>query len=179
MKKPTREACLIGLLACWLAGSFVAIADGGDDIARVKAVYLYHFATFAKWPEAQTGASEMRLCVLGGEEMEAQLRQLDDRDLGDGQVLRVIRGVTGELPRACNMAFVGAGADYQRVRESLRNVPVLSVSDQPGFAQGGGMIEMFLRDDKVRMRINLSAVRAAGLQLSSKLLRLAEIVEAP
>jgi hypothetical protein len=55
----------------------------------------------------------------------------------------------------------------------------LSVSDQPGFARGGGMIEMFPCGDKARMRINLGVVRLAGILLSSKLLRLAKIAETP
>lgn len=179
MEKRIRQACLIGLLGGWLAGPLAAVADGGDDIARIKAVYLYHFATFAKWPEGRMASPEIRLCVMGGGDVQSELRLLNDRDLGDGRLLRVIYDGARNLPQSCDMAFVGVGMDYHLMREGLRNVPVLSISDQPGFAQGGGMIEMYLRDDKVRMRINLGAVRASGLQLSSKLLRLAEIVETP
>jgi hypothetical protein len=86
-----------------------------------------------------------------------------------------------QVTKTCHMLFVGElpRADSDLAGGRLRGEPILLVGEQSGFAQNGGMIEMFLRDDKVRMRINLSMVRAAGIMLSSKLLRLAEIVEAP
>ena len=49
------------------------------------------------------------------------------------------------------------------------------MSDIEGFAELGGMIELFTEKSKVRMRINLEAVKAANLKISSKLLRVAEV----
>jgi hypothetical protein len=171
---------LFGALAC-----HALRADPGpeEELARVKAAYLYHFAAFTEWPESAVPivAKEIRLCVLGDGVVEAQVRRLNGKELEGGRLLRVVQARREELPKFCHMVFVGeparVGLDPAWIR--LRGAPLLSVSDQAGFAQGGGMIEMFLRDDKVRMRINLGAVRSAGLHLSSKLLRLAEIVETP
>jgi hypothetical protein len=183
MKNGVCGALLCGVLSGW--AGVAAGADGGDggEIARIKAVYLYHFATFAEWPEQASPApgADLPLCVVGGGEVEAQLRRLDGRKLGDGRALRVVALERGEVPKECRMAFFGQKADFATDPAWLRfrGQPLLSVGDRPGFALAGGMIEMYLRDDKVRMRINLAAVRAAGLRLSSKLLRLAEIVEAP
>lgn len=155
----------------------------GGDLARLKAVYLYHFAAFTEWPESALAASmkDIRLCVTGGGEVEGQLLRLDGKELDGGRMLRVVQARREELAKSCQMVFLGEAARFNAdpAWTRLRGQPLLSVSDQPGFAQGGGMIEMFLRDDKVRMRINLGAVRSAGLHLSSKLLRLAEIVETP
>jgi hypothetical protein len=39
------------------------------------------------------------------------------------------------------------------------------------------MIEFTLRDNKLRLVVNLVSVKLAGLKLSSKLLRMAEILE--
>lgn len=160
---------LLGPALLWgcLTGAAVQ-TDGG--VARIKAVYLYHFASFAEWPEAALVGQEVRLCVLGGGEVAQHVQRLDAQDLGDGRMLRVVPA------RPCHIVFVGdAAANFGE----WQGLPVLSVSDRSDFARHGGMIEMYLRDDKVRMRINLAVVRAAGLRLSSKLLRLADIVEAP
>lgn len=178
--KPVLLLCLLGCLTGRAAGE--DLKEGGE-IARVKAVYVYHFASFAQWPQERAAAplKNVRLCVVGGGETVAQLTKLDGQDLGDGRLLEISPVRLEQIVRACQMLFIGDAPRFTSDPAwiKLRGEPVLSVSDQPGFAQKGGMIEMFLRDDKVRMRINLGMARTAGISLSSKLLRLAEIVDAP
>ena len=155
----------------------------GEDLARIKAAYLYHFVNFTQWPQDVGVSTEdaVRLCLLGAGSVDAQLQRMDVVELGLNSKPRLVRVRKEELPDSCQVVFVGEAADVETeaLLARLRGAPLLSVSDQPEFARRGGMIEMFLRDDKVRMRVNLNAVRAAGIHLSSKLLRLAEIVEAP
>ncbi len=55
---------------------------------------------------------------------------------------------------------------------------MLVVSDIDGFAEKGGMIG-FTTDTNVRLEINLTAARAAGLAISSKLLRVGRLAGAP
>lgn len=178
-----RRTLLAGLFGALGWHALRAEPGQGDDLARVKAAYLYHFATFTEWPESTgpNASKEIRLCVMGNGPVEAQVQRLDGKELEGGRLLRILSVRREELPKLCHMVFIGepAHVNHDSAWMRLRGAPLLSVSDQTGFAQGGGMIEMFLRDDKVRMRINLGAVRSAGLHLSSKLLRLAEIVETP
>ena len=78
--------------------------------------------------------------------------------------------------KACHVLFISR-SENDRVEQILQNLQgrnILTVSDIPDFAARGGMIELFMEKNKIRMRINLSAVKAAGLNISSKLLRLAE-----
>ena len=50
------------------------------------------------------------------------------------------------------------------------------MSDLDGAAQRGAMIRLVTDHEKIRLRINVESARAAGLTISSKLLRAAEIV---
>jgi hypothetical protein len=181
MKACVLRLLLWGVLSAVAAHALRAESKASDNISHLKAVYLYHFANFAEWPQAQAFASKknLRLCVIGDEDIARQAQGLDTHELGDGILLQVARLRRDELPGGCQMVFFSqtAGSDVEAMLASLRKAPLLSVSDVPGFARSGGMIEMFLRDDKIRMRVNVNAVHAAGLRLSSKLLRLAEIVE--
>ena len=52
----------------------------------------------------------------------------------------------------------------------------LRVSDQPGFAEEGGMVELKRRGARMGLVVNLGALEAAGLKASSKLLQLSEVV---
>ena len=54
----------------------------------------------------------------------------------------------------------------------------LRVSDQPGFAQQGGMVELKRRGARMGLVVNLGALESAGLKASSKLLQLSEVVGA-
>jgi hypothetical protein len=63
-------------------------------------------------------------------------------------------------------------------RASLKERSILTVSDTEGAAQRGVMIRLVTEKNKIRLRINLQAAKAANLTISSKLLRPAEIVAA-
>lgn len=181
MKAVIRQALFIALSLVASSKDMTAAPKEDGEIAGIKAVYIYHFASFAQWPAGASAQKEIRLCVLGEGRVSGQLQQLDGKDLEEDRLLRVVPVRKDEVSKACNMVYIGEAANFpgDAVWARLRSTPVLLVSDQTGFAQQGGMIEMFLRDDKIKMRINLGAVRSAGLSLSSKLLRLAEIIESP
>jgi hypothetical protein len=51
---------------------------------------------------------------------------------------------------------------------------VLTVSDLEQFSEGGGVIQLFTRDKKIRFAINREAADAAGLKIDARLLKLAE-----
>ena len=52
---------------------------------------------------------------------------------------------------------------------------MLTVSDHPEFLRLGGAIRFYTHEGKVRFQINLEPIRSAGLTISCKLLRLADI----
>ena len=52
------------------------------------------------------------------------------------------------------------------------------MGDAEGFALRGGMIQFITEQNRIRFRINLKTARAAHLQISSRLLELAEVVNA-
>ena len=54
---------------------------------------------------------------------------------------------------------------------------VLTVGETPGFCQQGGMINLTMKNNRIRFEINPTAATQAGLKISSKLLKLATIVE--
>ncbi|MEY2547119.1 MAG: hypothetical protein QOG48_2236, partial [Verrucomicrobiota bacterium] len=49
------------------------------------------------------------------------------------------------------------------------------VGDTEDFCARGGMVRLLNEKNKIRMRINLEPVKSAGLAVSSKLLRVADV----
>ena len=81
--------------------------------------------------------------------------------------------------KACDILFISQseGNRLEPILAGLENRPILTVSDIDRFAERGGMIG-FVTDRHIRLRINLQTAHAAHLTISSKLLRVAEMVRA-
>lgn len=81
--------------------------------------------------------------------------------------------------KKCQILFISQSETrrWPRIFEHLKTAPILTIGEAEGFAQKGGIINFFSEENKIRFEINHAAARARRLQISSKLLRLAKIVE--
>lgn len=144
---------------------------------QVKAVFLFNFAQFVVWPRQASSEASLVIGVLGEDPFGAYLDQtvrgekVNDRPL----VVQRFRRVTDI--KACDVLFISRSENdrMEQILGNLKGRSVLTVSDTEDFAARGGMIQFFTERNKIRMRINLDAVKAADLKVSSKLLRVAEI----
>jgi hypothetical protein len=78
----------------------------------------------------------------------------------------------------CQIVFIAGSADHEleAVVARLDRRSTLTVSDSEGAARRGAMIRMMTVNGRIRLRINIDAVRAAHLTVSSSLLRAAEVI---
>ena len=53
---------------------------------------------------------------------------------------------------------------------------VLTISDSRGFAEKGGIVQVYFVSQKVKLKINLDIAKAENLMISSALLRIATVV---
>lgn len=147
---------------------------------QIKAVFLFNFAQFTDWPP-QVFASPQAPFVIGviGDDPFGSL--LEETVLGEriGQrSLEIRRYQRVEEIDQCHILFISR-SEMDRldlIMAGLKERSLLTVCDTEGFARRGVMIRFFSEKNKIRLRINLDSVKAAGLTLSSKLLRPAEIV---
>jgi hypothetical protein len=172
------SALLVGLCLARLA----AAVDARQPEDRVKAAFLFNFAHFIKWPaEAVAGADALIIAVLRDDDFGDEVARTVAGKTVAGRALevRAVDAVADLAP--CQVAFIGAAAagDVDAILTALADRHVLTVSEVDGFANRGGVIGLYKSDNKLRFRINIAAARRAGLEISSKLLDLAEIVEGP
>jgi len=150
---------------------------GADDIQEyeVKAAYLFNFARFTEWPSPQEGP--IQLCLLGHDPFGSALSGLEGRPV-QGRTMHVRRGIAvGDIP-GCHIVFI-SDSEERRVPLDVRvanTYPVLTVSDIEGFTDSGGMIGLYLSDQRVQFDVNLAALRAANLKLPAQVLKLARQV---
>lgn len=169
-----RSAWAFGLLLLILA--LPAPAQSQASVDSIKAGFAYNFVKFTEWPAAAAGGS-LRLCAIQRNPLEGQFALLQGRYVNN-RPLEVRLGTSGGELASCHLLFL-AGDDGERSAAALKAVaglPVLTVSDQPGFAQRGGMIELHEREGRMRFEVNLAAAQSVGLRLSSQMLKLASKV---
>jgi len=163
---------LLWLLSLALA-SF-APGSMGNDLPeyRLKAAFIYNFALFTEWP-ADVGTT-LNLCVFGKDPFGEEIDPLQGKKVGDRSIA-VQRKTSVESLKGCQIVFIAGSAigTLPRVLDGLRGTPVLTVADSPGAAAQGVALNMSVAQSKITFEANLPAARAAGINLSSKLLRLA------
>jgi hypothetical protein len=167
--------------ASLVASAILCVSSTADEaIARedqLKAAYLINFAQFVHWPA--TADNTLTICFHGADGVrEALERAIASKKTIGGGVLAVRSIGQGSGVAGCKVLFMARGdAKAAGLVGEHRNEPVLTVSDINGFVRGGGMIELFNDNNRLRFRINAGTAETAGLQISSDLLQLAASVE--
>jgi hypothetical protein len=153
-----------------------------QDVTEVtlKGAFLFNFARFTEWPaDALQADAAMSTCVLGDRAVgDAFARTVKGKQLAGRAIGVTIIAPTGPLP-TCHLIYL-SGIASSRIAEivsALRDMPVLTVSDSEEFTKRGGIIQFFVESGKMRFRINARSAKRARLQLSSRLLALAEVVD--
>jgi len=139
---------------------------------QLKVAFIYHFTQFINWPEDdQTHAKKVfQVCLSGkGHELEAW-GNMKGKKVGERSIQTAACSIS--RCRECDLVFTTSSAAIK----ALKKRGVLTISEQPGFAAAGGVIELYTVKDRLRFRINVDAAERAGLIISSRLLKLADIV---
>ncbi len=175
------RAATLSWLIVWLAGVAAPEAQPRVSDREVKAVFLFNFAQFVEWPQAafDTPQSPIVIGVLGEDPFS---RTLDDIVKGEtvrNRQLVVTRYRRVEDIATCHILFVSASETqrYEPILASLRGRPTLTVGETDGFATRGGMVRFVSERNRVGLQVNVGAAKAAGLTISSNLLRPAKIVD--
>lgn len=156
-----------------------ALADT-DEERLLKAAFVFNFAKFTRWPEGvwNEAGSELRLCTYGQNSLINELGKLDGRTVKERSV-KVIPLIRLEQGSQCHLLYVEKTEmrSFTAAYSLLKDEAILTVSDMSGFSRMGGMIELYRDNGQIRFIINIARVREAGLDLSSRLLSLATVIE--
>jgi hypothetical protein len=82
---------------------------------------------------------------------------------------------------ACHILFISQSEAHHldKIEKTLKARPILTVSDIDKSADDGVCEQFVTENNKIRLRTNTDSLKDANLTMSSKLLRLAEIIAAP
>src|SRR5688572_9033802 len=148
---------------------------------QVKAVFLFNFAQFVEWPATAflEPNSPIVIGILGKDPFGSFLQETIENEQVNGRPLIIQRYSSVAEVKSCHILFIHASVapKLDAILKALKGKQILTVSDLNNFAKQGGMVRFVKESNKVKLRINVNAAKAEGITISSKILRLSEIVD--
>ena len=147
---------------------------------QVKALFLFNFAKYIDWPSTAfpDTNSPIVIGIVGENNFGSHLRKTVEGRSISGRGIVIRENVKEEDFDKCHILFISA-SERKHIGEVCNRVkaaPVLTVGETEQFTQQGGVIGFIKKEGKVRLQIDLGAARKASLQISSKLLSVADSV---
>src|SRR5579871_658012 len=174
----------LGALWLWSLLALPAVAQTTASVPRteyeVKALCVLNFAKYVEWPagELPQTNSPIRIGVLGEGQMGRSLQAAVAGKSVEGHPFLAVTIVHDEDCSQCQILFISASEKKRQaeVLGRLKGSAILTVGESDQFIQSGGVINFIKKDGKVRFEVDLDAARQAHLQISSRLLTLADVV---
>lgn len=146
---------------------------------QVKAAFVYHILQFVELPKRtdQDANFPLNLFILGEDPFGKTFDPFKGEKV-QGRILKIRVIPSGQDCKEAHVLFI-ASSERPRLAQILKQAQTLgqlTISDTDGFGQQGVMINLYEEKNRIRFEINLEAVKAAGIFMSSHLLKLARIV---
>lgn len=159
----------------------VANAAPGISEYQVKALFLFNFIKYVEWPQDTFEGPDtpITIGVFGKDPFNGDLqRAVNGKDINGRKIIVKTVGNDAD-PATFNLLFISASenANLDRILEAVKGSPVLTVGEDWQFIKKGGIINFVIKDEKVRLEISLPASHEAHLQISSRLLSVADVVK--
>ncbi len=182
---PRRRSFVLPLVAVAIAFATVpepvCAADSDLWRERIMATMVFKFIHYIEWPAPAGGQhvpETITVGVFGAGSVQKTISGFNGRSI-DGHSL-TIRHVTDPADIVdCHVVFVTQTSGYSidQIVAAMPDSPVILVGNETGFADSGGIINFFTDDhDRVQFEINVHAAESRGLEISSRLLKLARRV---
>lgn len=178
-RRPVSFIQFLMAVACFGMGLNVS-ADTPTEY-QLKAVLLFNLFKFVEWPASAFDSPEAPfvLGIVGHDPFGPILTEVvrDEKVRNRPIVVEHYRSVRDV--KKCHLLFISADEkrNFFRINSTVARQPVLTVADAEGFIQSGGLLQLFVKPDgKIGLQINATAAKAAQMEISSKLLQVAQIV---
>ncbi len=151
---------------------------------HLKARYIDGFTAFIQWPKSTFSSPDdpLKLCVLGdnpfGKALDILVDAHNDRKTRRSRLRAVDYLRQGNDVSRCHLLYISKSEEsyVQQVLTQVKGKPIVTISSLKNFAINGGMIQFYIRNNKVRFLIDPQTLRNEKLQPDANLLRIADLV---
>ncbi|PIQ07829.1 MAG: hypothetical protein COW71_14895 [Ignavibacteriales bacterium CG18_big_fil_WC_8_21_14_2_50_31_20] len=151
------------------------------DEYTVKAQFMERFTHYIEWPEGSTIKNQeipFRIGVYGENHFENKLNEIAELiEIKNKKV--ELREVDFKSILDCDMLFISKCSEEElnKIIRIAVGRSILLISDSDGFGKKGVHINFYNKNDKINFEINISSTRRDTFKISSRLLKLARIIE--
>jgi hypothetical protein len=144
---------------------------------QVKALFLLNFVKYVDWPAGVSGP--ITIGILGQDNFDDNLTNAANGKSINGRAITIKHLSSGDSLGGCAILFISSSENSQlsSILSKTSSLPILTVGESESFLENGGVINFILKEGKIHLAINLKAAQRANLQISSKLLSVADVVK--
>jgi len=145
----------------------------------VKAAFIYNFMRYVSWTQDALPEGEPLVVAISGDfNFYNEFNVLSEKKLGSHKII-VKRLSDFSKKDKYHLVFIVAGDESKLpgIMTSQKGKSVLIVSDSDVAMGKGAIISFYESGKNIRFKIDSVAAKRRGLKISSKLLRLATIVD--
>ncbi len=165
---------------------YLAVQVSGQEKQRyseyeVKAAFIYYFTQFVDWNQGKelSASDTLYIGILGENRFNGYLEKIIAEKIVKGKPLGLVYADRIDDLKFCHIIYIPPQTEKElrQILTQLDNQCILTVGDQDNFAELGGVVGFILMNSKIKFQINQDAAERANLRLSSKLLKLAILVD--
>ena len=178
LKKTVNWFACLGLLF-WAAHAVAE--DESMSEYQIKALFLLNFTKYVGWPADSFagGGAPVIIGIYGEDRFGDALKKAVEGKSVSGRRIIIQTIATYDAMGKCNILFISDSEKNHTgdILYKIRGLPVLTVGESGQFVDQGGVINFVEKEGRIRLEINLDAAGQANLQISSKLLSVADLVK--
>ena len=155
-----------------------------DKVNRVKAAFVYNIAKFVAWPDAilQQRPDQLQICLYQQNFLAEGLQSVIGRVIHGRKLTQKIIPNLRQV-HDCDILLLSANSMASYLQEHVeKNHAVLTIADltaetTQGKVYQGIVLNLIRRGSSIGFEVNLKQVEQRQLEVSSRLLKLARILE--
>ncbi len=182
--KHFRHSYLTWLIFAWVTILHCpsSLAASNDQEYSIKAAFIEKFTHFITWPQdkhSTDSSNTFNICVLGnnpfGDKLDTLARLTKIKKLP----VKIYYLNHDDDISYCDIAFITRlpANQINAITHKARDSSVLTIADTPGYGEQGVIINFYSKEQFLGFEINRIESDLARFRISSRLLKLANIIE--
>lgn len=158
---------------------FVVFNAAHAQKEKYQSLFIYNFTKYIKWPDSYN-SEKFIIGVIGDSDILESLNSMasSKKKTATGKEMQVKKySSVGEIDD-CNILFVSenAASDLGQIVNDTGSKPILIITDSPGLATQGSIINFIEQDGKIKFELNEEKANGRGLIVSGSLTSLAILI---
>lgn len=148
------------------------------DVNVLKTAFLYRSLHYVEWSgKDKNGSSDLNICLSGQSTFSRHISSLSGKSIKQREIVILDPLISGY--KDCHVLYVYAAniGIIEQLKEKGIEKGILTVSDFNDSGGRGGILNLVLHGENIRLEINNTLAEKNDLKVSAKLLRVAKVIK--